>query len=69
MDPLSGVLIMKEKLRECYDRLQGLDIVATQGNMEILLQTLYDLKAVYRELERMEADGGTAADPERQSDD
>ena len=61
--------MMKEKLKECYDRLQELDIAATQGNMEILLQTLYDLKAVYRELERMEADGRAAADPERQPDD
>ncbi len=47
------VMNMKEKLEACYGRLQ----------------TLYDLQEVYKELERMEADGRTAADPERQPDD
>ena len=60
---------MKEKLKACYERLQKLDIQPTRGNMETLLQTLYDLQEVYQELERMEADGRTAADPERQPDD
>ena len=60
---------MKEKLKACFDRLQGLDIPPTLGNMEILVQTLYDLREVYHEMERMEADGRTAADPERQPDD
>ena len=53
---------MKEKLMACFDRLQGLKIAPTLGNMEILVQTLYDLREVYHELERMETDG-TEADP------
>lgn len=60
---------MKEKLNACYERLQTLDMPVTRRNMETLLQVLYDLQEVYQELERMEADGRTAADPERQPDD
>ena len=68
MDPLSGVLRMKEKMLEilgrCYERLQGLDIQPTQNNMEALLQTLYDLKEVYNRLKEEQDGDGTAADPE-----
>lgn len=42
---------MKEKLSAIYDRLQTLQIKPTQANMEILLQTLYDLKDIYNHLE------------------
>ena len=59
---------MKEKLRDCFDRLQNLEIKPTLGNMEKLVQTLYDLRAVYQELERMENDDGTEADPEGRDD-
>ena len=55
---------MKEKLSACFDRLQNLDIKPTLKNMEALVQTLYDLRDVYQELERMENDDGTASDPE-----
>ena len=45
---------MKEKLEACFNRLQGLEIKPTLENMEILIQTLYDLRDVYNELK----DGG-----------
>lgn len=54
---------MKEKLKACYERLQTLDLPATRGNMQTLLQTLYDIQEVYKELERMETDGRTEIDP------
>lgn len=49
---------MKEKISACYDRLQGLDIKPTRKNMEVLLQTLYDLQEIYNELEEKEHAGG-----------
>lgn len=60
--------MMKEKIKECFDRLQALDITPTLGNMEILVQTLYDLRQVYQKLEEMETDG-TEADPGGRDDD
>ena len=42
---------MREKLSAIFDRLQTLQIKPTQANMEILLQTLYDLKDIYNHLE------------------
>ena len=61
---------MKNKLNEVYERLQTLDIMPTKGNMEKLLQCLYDLRDIYNELERMEANnGGQAADPGGRNDD
>ena len=54
---------MKEKLNECYERLQTLNMPNTRHNMETILQTLYDLQEVYWELERMENDERTDADP------
>ena len=57
--------MMKEKLKQCFERLQGLEIKPTIGNMEILLQTLYDLRILYQKTEEDEqnADRKTA-DPE-----
>lgn len=52
---------MIEKLNEVFKRLQTLSITATKGNMETLLQCLYDLQDVVGEIERMErteTDGG-----------
>lgn len=57
--------MMKEKIAECFERIQGLEIRATIGNMEKLLQTLYDLRDVHRQLEEGERnDDRTTADPE-----
>ena len=41
---------MDEILSNCYERLQRLKIEPTRENMEILLQTLYDLQNVYKQL-------------------
>lgn len=60
---------MKEKIRECFDRLQQLDIKPTLTNMELLVQTLYDLRAVYNELKEDAEDGRPEGDPERRDDD
>lgn len=54
---------MKEKLEACFERLQHLNIMPTQDNMEKLLQTLYDLKSIYNELKEGERHDGPAADP------
>lgn len=53
---------MKEKLEACFQRLQKLEIQPTLGNMEKLVQTLYDLREIYNELG--ENDGRTETDPE-----
>ena len=44
-------------------RLQDLEIKPTLHNMEKLVQTLYDLRAVYNELKEGEEDDRPAADP------
>ena len=67
MDSLFGVLTMREKLRLCFERLQTLEMLPTRSNMEILLQTLYDLQEVYQELERRGIDG-TETDTGRRDD-
>ena len=54
---------MREKIEACFNRLQQLDIPATLNNMEILVQTLYDLKDVYEKLGG-EEDGRSAAGTE-----
>ena len=55
---------MKEKIEACFERLQGLDIKPTLTNMELLVQTLYDLREVYEQLEKEENDGrGDVVDP------
>lgn len=66
---LTGVIRMSEIIKNCYDRVQTLEISPTLTNMEKLLQTLYDLRSVYQKLKEMEAttdgtDNGTAADPQ-----
>lgn len=53
---------MKEKLEACFNRLQSLDIKPTLTNMELLVQTLYDLREVYKELE--ENNGRSQTDTE-----
>ena len=54
-----------EKLEQSFNRLQTLDIKPTLGNMELLVQTLYDLREIYNELSKEEGpDGGREADPE-----
>ena len=58
--------MMKEKLEACFDRLQTLEIRPTLANMEKLVQTLYDLRDMYNELE--EDDGRAETDPERRDD-
>jgi len=56
---------MKEKIKMCFDRLQDLQIKPTLGNMEILVQTLYDLRDVYNELDKEgDGNGRTTADTE-----
>lgn len=52
--------MMKEKLMACFERLQRLDIQPTLSNMEVLVQTLYDLREIYNGLGG-EEDGGSAA--------
>ena len=56
---------MKEKINECFMRLQSLEIQPTLKNMEKLVQTLYDLREVYNKLEEGEEDERPAADPEQ----
>lgn len=50
--------MMKDKVNEIYTRLQTLDITPTLNNMEKLLQTLYDLRDIYNEIEQKEKDNG-----------
>lgn len=53
------------KIGTAYERLQTLDIMPTRKNMEILLQTLYDLKDVYKKMEGEEQNADRQkADPE-----
>ena len=65
---------MKEKIEKCFERLQSLNIQPTLGNMEKLVQTLYDLREVYNEIvakedaENARAEDGPAADPDGRDD-
>lgn len=59
---------MREKLEACFERLQRLDIKPTLENMEILVQTLYDLRQIFNELGG-DKDGRPEADPERRDAD
>ena len=43
-----------EKIKNCFDRLQTLNISPTLSNQETLLQTLYDLREVYVALKKEE---------------
>ena len=60
---------MKEKLEACFNRLQELDIKPTLVNMELLVQTLYDLREIYNELKEDAEDGEPEADPEGRDED
>ena len=61
--------VMKEKLEECFRRLQELDIKPTLKNMENLVQSLYEIRDVYNELTKLEAEHGrNKADPEGRND-
>ena len=60
---------MKEKLNECFERLQRLKIDPTIDNMEILLQTIYDLREVYNKLGEDDEHGRPEADSERRNAD
>ena len=51
---------MLEKLEQCFERLQSLDIKPTLGNMEKLVQTLYDLRDIYNELKEGDENGRAA---------
>lgn len=59
---------IRELLDACFTRLQSLNIQPTLTNMENLVQTLYDLRAVYNKLSEVETDGRRAADPGGQDD-
>ena len=61
-------MIMKEKIEACFERLQGLDIKPTLTNMEILVQTLYDLRDVYNSIKEDNTDGRPQADPDGRDD-
>lgn len=54
----------KQKLNDAYERLQGLEIRATRGNLETLLQSLYDLQNAYNELTEVESNGTAENGPE-----
>lgn len=47
----------RETIKECFERLQTLNIQPTIENMEKLLQTLYDLREIYQKTERTDDDG------------
>ena len=60
---------MKAKLGAAYERLQTLDITPTLSNMEKLIQSLYDLKDIFNELEKEGAgDGRSETDPDGRDD-
>ena len=52
-------MIMLELLERSFDRLQELEIKPTLHNMEMLVQTLYDLRTVYNKLKEGKADAKT----------
>ena len=63
-----------EKLNECFNRLQNLQIKPTLGNMELLIQTLYDLRDIYKKISESEGrkdgtEGRTTVDPDGRDND
>lgn len=55
----------RETIKDCYDRLQTLNIQPTMENMEKLLTTLYELREIYQRTERKaEDERGTENHPE-----
>ena len=55
---------MKAKIEACYKRLQKMTITATLENMEIMVQTLYDLRDMYHEMKEGDEDGRDQAGTE-----
>ena len=55
---------MKAKLEACYERLQKMTITATLENMEIMVQTLYDLRDMYHEAKEEDEGGRNPAGSE-----
>lgn len=50
---------MCKKLESAYNRLQSLALAPTVGNLESLLQSLYEIREVYQSLDKKEgADDG-----------
>lgn len=63
-----------EKLSGCFDRLQNLQIKPTLGNMELLIQTLYDLRDIHKKISESEGrkdgtEGRTTVDPDGRDND
>ena len=53
-----------ELLNDCYERLQTLQgVPPTRHNLEIILQTLYDLRHINEKLKEGSQDGRTEIDP------
>lgn len=46
---------MKEKIEACFNRLQTMTITASLDTMEKLVQTLYDLREIYQQMEGNDA--------------
>ena len=60
---------MLEKLEQCFEILQSLDIQPTLANMEKLVQALYNLREVYTTLKEGEDNGGSEIDPDGRNGD
>ena len=60
---------IENKLEQCFERLQSLNIQPTLGNMEKLVQTLYDLREIYQEIKEGEENGRGQADPDGRDND
>ena len=61
---------MKEKLEECFNALQGLDMKPTPGNVSIMDGVYALMKEIYKELEGLEDAGkdGSEACPDGRND-
>lgn len=56
--------MMLEKLEACFMRLQTLKLDMTEHNMSVLLQTLYDLRDVYAQIQKTTVAAEPAPDAE-----
>ena len=54
---------MKVKLEACFERLQRLQVQPTLANLEILTQTLYDIREVYNKLNETEGENNARIGP------
>ena len=52
----SNTAALRDKLEASFARLQNLEIKPTLRNMELLTASLYDIRDVYKELEKEEAE-------------